>query len=238
MLLAYSATCIFSQCDSVGTFDYAAIAGIGVAGVRVDDQQIIGKKGIVHFQVGALADYTVFKNFFLESGLSFQHKGYTQDHVGYVEWENNTYHLYYLQIPINANYKFHIEKVWLAPQLGPYMSIALGGSHIREGATMNEGALTEYKNVTKIFKDKDRFRRFDCGLRIGANVLFLDKYRIGMGYDLGFVNFRKEVMDKKVKSKNGAFSIQFAYYVKFKKKEKVESTETDLLISEGEKEEN
>lgn len=209
---------VWSQCDSIGHFNFVATAGVGVAHLRLDNNESYDNgRSIVHMQISALADYTVFQNFFVESGLSFQHKGWKRNHTGYTDWEKNTYHLFYIQIPMTANYKIPIEKVWLTPQIGPYIGIAAGGNYTREGIeTTIDSGTNHYHYHEKLFSNynRNKYRKFDCGLGIAVNVLWLNKFRAGMGYDIGFVNLRKKLNGQRIASKNGAFSIQFGYYIK------------------------
>lgn len=239
---------VFSQCDSVGHFDFAATAGMGVSKWRMSNQTY-DKKPSYNYQFGVLVDYTVYENLFVESGLSYHHKGMKIKHEGYVEWEHLSYDLYYLHIPMNVAYKFPFEKVMIAPLLGPYMGIALGGSYVREGETIYNEVRVPYSSRQDLFKKRlDKYRRFDVGLRIGVEVMFNKRYRVGMGYDIGFVNVRKDlVMGEEVKSKNGVFSVTFAYYltdhllamkksIVEKRNKKRESAETleELISKEGE----
>ena len=195
----------------------AASVGVGFANVRMGNQQF-DKKSVIHYQAGAVVDYMLAKRCFLESGLSFLHKGYKNSHQGNAGLDEETLHLYYLQIPVTFNYMIPVEKVWLIPQAGPYLSFALAGVYNKysdiEGVQKDESH--------NIFKDENpngtkKYRRFDCGVRFGVNVLFLKKVRVGIDYDLGLVNILNKnyyANDADVKSKNGVFSVNFAYYFK------------------------
>lgn len=217
---------LFSQCDSIGRFYYAVTAGIGPSNVRMSQGESLDKKPNFHFHAGALVDYVVFKNFFVESGLTFQHKGYHKTHVGYVDWEKEKFTINYLQIPLTANYRLSFEKVWITPQLGFYYAIGLKGRKFKEGEWFNETInqkiyySTEENNIYDI---KRHYRRFDWGISFGVNVLFIEKYRLGLMYDLGLNNIDKvkatritdtnTIENSELKSKNGVFSVQLGYYI-------------------------
>lgn len=213
----------FSQCDSVKTLYYAITAGIGPSNVRMERGEALDKKPIFHFHVGAVVDYTLFKNFFIESGLSVQHKGYQEKHVGTIEWEKERFTVNYLQVPLTANYRLPFQNIWVTPQLGFYYAVALKGRYTREGEWMDEDVKKYYSYYQQIYDVKRRYRRFDWGMSMGVNILFMQKYRLGMMYDLGFLNIDKSKISRVVdlynrnneerKNKNGVFTVQFGYYL-------------------------
>ena len=202
--------------NSIGQFNWAAMAGVGFSTVRaksnseISSNFLIGKKSTVNYRVGALVDYTCYANLFLEGGLFFQHKGYRiVNELGGEDEEDYSVRLYYLHVPLSANYRFSIEKIWLAPQLGPYFDVALFGK--QKGFERNEGVKKDYNE--DIFDDihKDTYRRFDCGILIGLNGFFKN-YRVGMEFDLGIVNMYKKVLGTQPEIRHTTFSFNFAYY--------------------------
>ena len=88
---------------------------------------------------------------------------------------------------------------------------------------MDEGVKKYYSYYERIYDVKRRYRRFDWGMSLGVNVLFIQKYRLGMMYDLGFLNIDKSKISRVVdlynrnneerKNKNGVFTVQFGYYL-------------------------
>lgn len=238
----------FSQCDSVRTFYYAVTAGVGPCNVRMKRGEALDKKPILHFHVGAVVDYTLFKNFFIETGLSVQHKGYQEKHLGTIEWEKERFTVNYLQVPLTANYRLPFQNIWVTPQLGFYYAAALKGRYTREGEWMDEDVKRYYSYYQRIYDVKRRYRRFDWGMSIGFNIFFFQKCRFGMVYDWGFLNIDKSKMSRAIdgfnrtnverKNRNGAFSVQFGYFLdvnkwvnnlKQKRAEKKQEESTDEI---------
>lgn len=221
---------LMAQCDSIGQVDFAATAGIGFSNVRaksnseISSNFLIGQKTTIHYRLGAIVDVTCMRNLFLESGLHFLHKGYRiVNELGGENEEDYTIHLYYLHIPATANYRFAIEKIWIAPQLGPYFDIALFGK--QKGFERVDGEKKIYNE--DIFEShKNTYRRLDIGLQVGLNVFF-NHYRAGMELDLGILNMYKKVsgnLNPEIRHHN--FSFNFAYYFPHKEKQS-ENTEEE-----------
>ena len=208
-------------------FHVAAVAGVGNSDIYTStDNQDIGSRPLLHYYVGGLVDYAPFskdttslRRLFFESGITFQQKGYQVENTGYTVVEERKTRLLCLNFPLLASYAIDIEGVYVVPRLGPYFSVVLSAKDKGYGKDMSGSVVvvTDYDNdlleIANERKGENRYRRFDCGLSFGVSVVFLKHFRGGIGYDLGFMNFqRKDFMDKKCKTKNGAFSVSFAYY--------------------------
>lgn len=236
---------VFSQNVSKGAFSWGITAGAGMADMRME-KKLVDKDPIANIQAGVVVDYAIVDNFFLESGLTFQRKGY------HVESESDfnsalgsmstnidrTVNLFYLQLPVLFNYRFNIgQTVGLIPQVGPYFAVGVGGKTKIETEIENEPA-NGYETVTYDVKKEDSFNdqrsRFDLGLRFALGVGIASNMKVSVGYDLGLVDWIKKeykAFDKVYqvennKSKNGSLFATFTYYFNQSKGKTVEGSAT------------
>lgn len=207
-------------------FHVAIAAGLGFSNIYTNKKhEIMGKQPLLHYYVQGIVDFAPFRNerLYLESGLKFERKGYKSEQSNYKLDEKHKINLLNLQIPLYACYAIKIHKVSLNTELGPYFTIGLLAKDKVDITQTDPSDPTKHINTDDVIdlyeetslskKDVRKHRRFDCGLHIGADVLFLDHFRAGLGYDLGFINFiREDYYNEKRKSTNGAFSIHFGYY--------------------------
>ncbi len=199
-----------------GNTHLAAVVGFGSANF-IDKGQIVGKDNIISYLAGAAVTINPFaaRNLAIESGVIFQHKGYETINEGYEIRDDFTTHLYYLQMPLYVNYTFHVDKVGIVPQMGPYFAICVSG---HQKGYMQDSTGKTHSNINLFdeenFGGRRKHRRFDCGLHWGLNLLLREKLRIGIAYDLGLVNLRrKDYLEKKTTTLNGVFTLQAAYYL-------------------------
>lgn len=117
------------------------------------------------FNAGVFGQYMITDAFGLESGLFYSMKGYKTDIVPLADGSSKTYNASYLQLPIQAIYKFEVgQNLYLYPAAGIYLAYGLGGTD-------------------KYF---DSAKEFDLGLDVGVNLQF-EKIIIGVGYERGFL---------------------------------------------------
>lgn len=220
----------FSQDVSKGKFSWGITAGAGMANMRFE-QKIDDRDPIANIQAGVVIDFAIVDNFFLESGLTFQRKGYQMEMeseynsaVGSISTNiDQTTNLFYLQLPILLNYRFNVGKVGLIPQVGPYFAVGVGGKIKTETETENE-PLEGYETIDYDVKEENSFSddrsRFDLGVRFAGCVGIGTDMKVSIGYDLGLVDWIKKeykAFDKVYqvennKSKNGTLFATFTYY--------------------------
>lgn len=135
----------------------------------------------IGFGLGMTTEVNFTNRWYMNTGLEYTWKGGETGPV------NMT--VGYLQIPIRAAFRHDFsEKFGIFVEAGPYLAIALH-------ADMND-------------KDCiDRMKRFDVGLTTNAGVQFAKKFKVGLGYDYGFM----DAMENGGSSKNGNLHIGVAY---------------------------
>ncbi|MDR0393560.1 MAG: PorT family protein [Tannerella sp.] len=120
------------------------------------------------FQIGAVGDYSFGESFAIQPALVFATQGCAIKDSG--ETEN----LYYLQLPINAQYKLDLGKMKLLLQAGPYLGYGLGGKYEGEDITMGGGDDADYKAL-------------DFGVGVGAGLQF-GNIQAALGYNIGIID--------------------------------------------------
>ena len=84
----------------------------------------------------------------------------------------------YLEIPIVLKYKLNTnaDDFTVQPFFGGFMAVGVGGT------------TKLYDSRTKVSPfGKDRYKRFDAGIRVGCGMAFQNFY-FEMGYDIGLFN--------------------------------------------------
>lgn len=178
------------------------------AGVNVNSLSVSGEsdlKSRVGYHVGAVMDWNVAKNLYVQPGIYFTTRGAKSSGEG---WEQKI-NMNYLQIPISVAYRFPVsEQVKIDVNVGPYVALGLGG---KMKISESYGFDDEYDidEEIKAFGSEGLCKRFDAGLRFGAGV-HIRKFTVGLCYDLGLTNIARE-SGEGAKIKNGSFQISLGY---------------------------
>ena len=144
------------------------------------------------FQVGIVGNLDISEPFAIQSSILFATQGARlKEDFSKTDW-NGTHlrhyssmsmNLYYLQIPINAMYKFDIGKGRFFIQGGPYFGFAISGN-----AKFEEKFSGEKIDIKIDFgSEYEQMNRFDFGLGVCAGVIF-GNFQLGLGYNQGLIN--------------------------------------------------
>jgi hypothetical protein len=211
--------------------------GVGVSSLQFEKgYQATPKPGIgVNFGVDYLLKINAPLDF--ESGLFFRQKGQRIKKTGTVmslnatfmnKDEMLTYRLNYLYLPLCLNYKFNSS---LFVSGGIYMAYGLKGLYLRRStytdSKTNEVVRKEnYKTelLRKVPRDgftgSEVFRKFDCGLILGAGYRF-SRFCVRADFDLGLLTsvkindpfFPFDLDENNKKFKNRSLSLSMVYYL-------------------------
>jgi hypothetical protein len=137
-----------------------------MSGIGIDPKTMVG------FNVGVISEITLKDNFVLQPGVLFSAKGSKYSVGGYDMSISPTF----IEIPINALYKFDLVSTKLLLFAGPYFAFGIGGSY----KTPDESADISYGSG----EEKD-LKSFDFGLNFGAgieisNIQFTAQYGLGL----------------------------------------------------------
>lgn len=168
-----------------GGTNFANFSGKGAEGTDV----------FIGFNAGIFIEYTLPSNFYFHSGVEFTMKGAKYEYSERIK--NNayryeyTYNPMYIQLPIHAGYKGYFnDNISLGVHLGPYLAYGVGGN-IKKEVFRNQ-SLIESKQFDFFGSKADgRSQAFDMGIGAGLD-LDIYKFRIGVGYDMGLIDFGRD----------------------------------------------
>ncbi len=180
-VMLFGTVCMANAQDGI---QFGVRAGMNISSLSGD---VDGLDSRIGYHVGAIMDWNVVSNLYVQQGLFFTTRGAKGG-----DWKLN---MNYLQIPISVAYRFPVtENFKIDVNAGPYFAMGIGGKY--DGVDLGD-----------VFGDEGDCKRFDAGLRVGAGVQ-ISKFSVGLIYDLGLTNIAKEEGGK---VKNGSFQISLGY---------------------------
>jgi len=169
-------------------------AGVNFSNIsqKYEDEQVSSTfDSRTSFHVGVIADIPLMESLYIQTGLYFQEKGSKSDGV--------TTNPMYLEIPVLASYRYNFsDAAQLQINFGPYLAYGIGGKFKYddgEDETDNAG-----------------FKRFDCGLQVGAGITLAKHYYVGVSYEFGLANISHgDEYGLKTKNKNLMVSVGYTF---------------------------
>lgn len=183
-----------SSSSSKGKSELSTIFGIR-AGLTLANQSIeVGSTSVspdnrTTFHIGVIADIPMARNFYIETGLFLQNKGFKM-----TDAKNNklTCKPLYLELPVLASCRLKLsDAMQLQLNAGPYVAHGLGGK--AELRSSDGHASIENDVFYHEGEETENYNRFDVGLQFGAGFIVYKHYYIGVSYDLGLINTQKNV---------------------------------------------
>ncbi len=165
---------------------------IKAAGISLDPKTMVG------FSVGAIAEITIKSNFFLQPGVFFSTKGSKYNLAG----ENISISPSFLELPINALYKFDLGSTKLLLYTGPYFAFGIGGTYKMQNETTD-------LNFGK-GEDND-MKPFDFGINFGTGFE-ISNFQVTVQYGLGLTNLAP-ITSYDASMKVGVISFSMAYLI-------------------------
>lgn len=172
-------------------------------------------KNRVGFKIGVIYDWGISESFYIQPGLYFTTRGAKikeseEDYKYEEKWKLN-----YLQLPILASYRIALsDNVKWHINAGPYVAVGVGGKVKWEVTDDGDTDKGDYKAFGTADEDSDQekggLKRFDAGLSFGTGVS-INKFYVGLTYDLGLVNAADKDAWKDYKMRNRNFSIGIGY---------------------------
>jgi len=193
---------------------FGARAGLNLTNMFFDDEELNDSKMKPGFQIGFVGDYALSDNLSIQPGILFATQGckwsesYSES-IGGVTMKGSssaTLNLNYIQIPVNAQYKYNLGGMNLLLQAGPYFSFGISGKNKWEYTEEWGGNKESDKGEDKIEFGKDGdFKASDFGLGLGVGMQF-ENIQVGVGYNLGLAN-----IDPDWKAKNNGLALTVTY---------------------------
>ena len=224
MLAVMAAGMVFSATAQESGFGIRARLNLSNVNNKYDGEVASGEsksdyeydfKNRVGFNIGLIYDWGISESFYIQPGLYFTTRGAKieeseEDYKYEEKWKLN-----YLQIPILASYRIALtDNVKWHINAGPYLAIGVGGKVKWEETYDGDTDKGDYKAFGTADEDSDEekggLKRFDAGLSFGTGVS-INKFYIGLTYDLGLVNAADKDTWKDYKMRNRNFSIGVGY---------------------------
>jgi hypothetical protein len=160
----------------------------------------IDPKTVVGFHVGMISEIPLVGNFCLQPGLLYSAKGSKWAESG----EEIKLTPSFLEIPVNAVYKFDLKAVKILINAGPNFAFGIGGKYKYTFGTTNESGSLKFGSSSG-----DDMKPFDLGLNIGAGVE-ITQIIISANYGFGLTNLAPTTTnDEKMKTR--VFGLSVAY---------------------------
>ena len=158
----------------------------------------------IGFNLGLVAEYPVSKSTYFQTGLIFSQKGYRLNEDFFGEDITAKVVLNYVDIPLT--FKFASERSEQSSVyglIGPYLSFGLQGKTKVTYDGDSDSEVVEWGDDP----EKDNFRRFDAGLKLGAGV-DAGQFNIQASYSLGLAHISPYTEDDyQVKHRYFQFSV-------------------------------
>ena len=181
---------------------FAQSSKIGItAGLNVSNTTLFNDNSFkAGFQAGVVADFGITNNFSIIPELLFSQRGYKNKNIQIFDSQGNftgetvTETFNYLQLPVNAAYKFDVGNdskiiVFAGPYLGYALSANVNGAPIAIGS---DGYL----------------KRFDFGMNAGVGYQY-EKIFVKLQYNQGLIDLRSP---KGVSMKNLNIAVTVGYF--------------------------
>ena len=166
------------------------------------------------FQIGVLGDWMLNETLAVQPGLRFTMQGFVDEYTSGSNIERK-FSLYYLQLPVNAQYKFSAGPVNIVAQAGPYLGYGLFArqSYFKKGASKN---LSDEDKKIKFGNGSadDIWKAFDYGVGAGVGVEYGGlQLMVEYGLGLNKMTFNKNMKSAyyKINMQNTGLSITLAY---------------------------
>lgn len=201
-----SSSSFFSTEKVDGGVTFGIRAGLNFANVSASSGEYsMSPDSRTTFHVGVIADIPLMQSLYIQTGLYLQNKGYKIEEDG----DKETAKPMYLEIPVLASYRYNFtDALQLQVNFGPYFAYGIGGKMKYEwdGGDSDEDFFGDYDD-----EDSAGYKRFNCGLQIGAGLTLSDHYYLGFAYQFGLTNIYDTPSGYDYKEKDRNWMISLGY---------------------------
>lgn len=173
-------------------------AGLNIASLTgEDDMDDYGSK--LGFHVGAMMQYPMGGNFILQPELLYTMKGGTFD-LEFLGKNEITGTANYLEMPLLVKYNVEMPSIKIQPYIGASIAYLLV-AEIENKKTVLGVTTTTTDDV------KDDMEALEAGLNLGADVIVMQNFMVGLRYNMGLT----EIVKKDTKFKNNVIMVNLGY---------------------------
>jgi hypothetical protein len=145
------------------------------SGIAIDPKTLTG------FNVGAIAEFPLADNVFLQPGVLFSAKG-SKYSVDVFEMKMTPG---FIEIPVNALYKLDLSSAKLLLFAGPYFAFGISGSYEEDG---------ESTDINFGSGEDNDMKPFDFGINLGVGAE-IKNFQVSAQYGLGLANLAPVTSD-------------------------------------------
>lgn len=158
--------------------------GLNISDFRGADEWHGAKAGI---NVGVMVEKPILNSLAVKAGLFYSMKGnHHKSDTGFGADLTVTYDPGYLEIPVLATYRYEFnETLRFQFDFGPYFGIGVNGKDVKK---VSGGKVQDSKTEYDLFGKDGQWRRFDFGFRFGPEVVWKNKFTLGLAYEVSAIN--------------------------------------------------
>jgi opacity protein-like surface antigen len=156
------------------TLNYGIGAGLNYSSLVLSDLKGDAPKYKLGFQINAVIDFSVNNTFGLQIEPGFANRGTILSHIGQTDIKVN---INYISVPILFKYSPKDKFSFL---VGPELSYRLTAQSTQDGKTID----------SKLIYDS----KIDFGINAGLSYSLIDKFKIGLKYNRGFISTVKDLI--------------------------------------------
>lgn len=190
-------------------FTFGVRAGVNTSNLSdnrssaISDLKLARNQWKAGFTIGAVADINIRNFLVLQPGFFIQTRnhdysytmvGEGRDYWGNIEGNRSSS---YIQIPILASLrKDFTEELQVQVDFGPYFMYGIGGEDEQKCFEANFGGaegekFNSYYHEDDYFGDDGTVKGYDWGFKMGAGVVIMKHYYVGIHYEAGCRNVLK-----------------------------------------------
>jgi hypothetical protein len=159
-------------------------------GISLDPKMLVG------FNIGAISEFSLKGNLYLQPAILFSTKGSKFSAID----EEMSITPSFIDVPVNAVYKFGSGSTKLFLDAGPYFAFGIGGK-------VDYGS--ESADIVFGSDESSDMKAFDYGLNVGGGVE-INRLTISAHYGLGLANLAPVTTDD-TKMKNNVIGLSLSY---------------------------
>lgn len=194
-----------------------AFPKLKVSGSVLESEEAESLKANTSFYVGGTVEIPVSDIFSVQSGLTYIGKGAKAEESATMGADSyrvvGKINLSYLELPVNAVFKFNAGQGSLFFGAGAYYGYALNGKTKVEATVTIDGQTDKDSETDDLIfgnTEADDFKRGDFGLNFLAGYQLANGFNIHGGYGLGLRNISPST-DGKVKNRGFSVGVGFSF---------------------------
>lgn len=146
--------------------------------------------------VGAVYNYPVVANFYVEPGVSLYYDTYAINHEVFddvVDVKHASLRQFGLKVPVMLGYHFDFSpKFNLGVFTGPELNVGFSNDeYVTTSAQVEPGVKVEVHSAPSVYGDNGYMNRVDCGWKIGVGANICKNYYVSLSGTIGMTNVLK-----------------------------------------------